>query len=159
MPCLQLPITMSTSTTSVLNDLIKTLKDGEEGFRTAAQELKSADLKYVTQELSQQRADFAAELQSLAKSEGETDPANSSSVSGALHRGWINLKSAITSQDDHAIMAEAERGEDIAVAAFQKALEVDSSAPVRATIQRQATAVKAAHDKVKTLRDSLAANQ
>lgn len=148
---------MSNSTTSVLNNVIHTLKDGEEGFRTAAQELKSPDLRAVAQEFSQQRANFAAELQSLAKSQGEPDPATTSSLSGTLHRGWINLKAAVTSQDDHAIFAEAERGEDVAVAVYKKALESDLPPPVQATLTQQAAAVKAAHDKVKALRDGLAA--
>lgn len=147
---------MSNDTTSVLNDLIQTLKDGEEGFRDAAAELQSPELKGVAEEFSQQRAQFAGQLQSLAVSLGETSPANSSSISGSLHRGWIHLKSAISSHDNHAIMAEAERGEDIAVAAYKKALESELPSNVRLVVQEQSMSVKAAHDRVKTLRDQLA---
>jgi hypothetical protein len=44
------------------------------------------------------------------------------SVSGAMHRGWINIKSLVTGKDEAAIVAEAERGEDAAVAACEQAL-------------------------------------
>ena len=55
----------------------------------------------------------------------------SGSAAGALHRGWINLKSALTSGDDHAILAECERGEDSAVEEVSKALDNGLSAPVQ----------------------------
>jgi len=39
-----------------------------------------------------------------------------------VFRGWINLKAALTSKDEHAILAECERGEDSAVAEYKKAM-------------------------------------
>ena len=148
-------ITMN-NTTSILNDLIETLKDGQQGFREAAEDVKSSDLKTLFSEYSLQRSQFAGELQSLAHSLGEKEPATAGSVSGALHRGWINLKSALSSKDEHAILAECERGEDSAVAAYTKALaEEGLPGHVTATLQTQYKAVKAAHDRVRDLRDSL----
>lgn len=148
-----------TSNTSVLNNLIETLKDGQEGFRAASEDVKSPDLKSLFSEFSLQRSSFAGELQSLVHDLGEGEPEDSGSVGGALHRGWIDLKSAITSHDDHAILSECERGEDVAVAAYRKALEdPDISAPVADTLQRQYGDVKAAHDRVKALRDATATN-
>lgn len=146
-----------TSNTSILNNLIETLKDGQEGFRAASEDVKSPDLKSLFSEYSLQRSSFAGELQSLVRDFGEHDPENSGSVAGAVHRGWIDLKSALTSQDDHAILSECERGEDVAVAAYRKALEdPDIAAPVAETLQRQYSDVKAAHDRVKALRDATA---
>ena len=147
---------MST-TTSILNDLIETLKDGQDGFRAASEAVRSSDLKTVFSEYSLQRSKFAGELQSLAQSLGEKDPESTGSVAASLHRGWINLKSALTSQDDHAILAECERGEDSAVAEYRKALE-DKGLPgnVVQTLHTQFAAVQAAHNRVRDLRDSLA---
>jgi uncharacterized protein (TIGR02284 family) len=148
---------MSTTTTSTLNDLIETLKDGQEGFRAAAADVKSSELKTCFAELSLQRSKFAGELQALAHGLGEKSPTDTGSVAGALHRGWIDLKAALVSQDNHAVLAECERGEDSAVAAYKKALEEhDLGKNVRDTLQRQFIEVKAAHDRVKGLRDSLA---
>lgn len=149
---------MSTNTISIVNTLIQTLKDGQEGFKTAAEDVQSQDIRALCHEISQQRAVMAGELQKLARSLGEPEPEDSSSLAGTLHRGWINLKSAITSRDEHAVLAECERGEDSAVSEYKKALD-SAELPVqaRSAVQAQFNSVKAAHDRVKALRDRYAA--
>jgi uncharacterized protein (TIGR02284 family) len=140
---------------STINDLIETLKDGQEGFKQAAEAVKDSKLKSLFSEYSLQRSKFAGELQNEAISLGESKPEDGGSTSGAMHRTWINLKAAITSGDDHAVLAECERGEDSAVAEYKKAMEdEDLSAPIRETISRQFTDVKNAHDRIKALRDA-----
>ncbi len=146
------------NTISILDDLIETLKDGQQGFREAAEDVQSHELKTLFGEYSLQRSQFAGELQSLAHSLGEKEPETMGSVSGALHRGWINLKSALSSKDEHAILTECERGEDSAVAEYTKALaEEGLPGHVAEILQMQYKAVKAAHDRVRDLRDSLVA--
>ena len=122
---------------SKINSLIETLKDGQEGFKQAAEGVKDSKLKSLFQEYSQQRARFASELQSQARQLGEWKPENSSSAAGALHRAWIDIKSVVTSGNDHAILAECERGEDSAVKEFQEALEDGLTSPVRDIVSRQ----------------------
>jgi uncharacterized protein (TIGR02284 family) len=142
-------------TISTINSLIETLKDGQEGFRQAAEAVQDPELKSLFNEYSLQRSRFAGELQSEAISLGESKPEDSSSTAGALHRTWINLKSAITSKDDHAILAECERGEDSAVKEYRDAMEKQElAAPVREIVSRQFTEVKSAHDRIKQLRDA-----
>src|ERR687887_1942930 len=94
---------------SVIDELIETLKDGQEGFKQAAESVSDPKLKSLFRDYSDQRSRFATALQSEARRHGETDPETSSSATGALHRGWINLKSAITGGDQRAILAECER--------------------------------------------------
>jgi uncharacterized protein (TIGR02284 family) len=138
---------------STINGLIETLRDGQEGFKQASEAVKDSYLKSLFTEFSQQRAKFATELQTEAAKLGETKPENESSATGAMHRAWINIKSAITSGDDHAILAECERGEDSAIHEYQEAMEDDIASPVRDVISRQYHDVKQAHDRIKTLRD------
>src|SRR5262245_13417243 len=107
---------------STLNGLIETCKDGQEGFKTAAEGVGDTSLKKLFYEYSQQRAQFVGELQSEVRNLGG-DPEKSGSMAAALHRGWIDIKAAVTGKDDHAILAECERGEDSAVNAYQEALE------------------------------------
>ncbi len=139
---------------STVNSLIETLKDGQEGFQQASEAVKDSELKSLFNEYSSQRSRFAGELQNQAKQLGESDPETTSSVAGSMHRAWINLKSAITKGDDHAILAECERGEDSAVSEYKKAMEADLSSPLRETVSRQYSEVKQAHDRVRNLRDS-----
>jgi len=144
-------------TISTINDLIETLKDGQEGFRQAAEAVEDPELKSLFNEFSLQRSRFAGELQSQAVSLGESKPEDSGSAAGAMHRTWINLKSAIAQRDDRAILAECERGEDSAVKEYLEAMEEENlAAPVREIISRQYAEVQSAHDRIKQLRDTTA---
>jgi uncharacterized protein (TIGR02284 family) len=139
---------------ALLNDLIETLKDGQEGFRQAAEGISDPKLKSLFRDYSKQRSRFATALQSEARRHGETEPETSSSATGALHRGWINLKSALTGGDEHAILAECERGEDSAVEGYKKALADGLSPSVQELVSRQFAEIKAAHDRIRSLRDA-----
>ena len=142
-------------TISTINDLIETLKDGQEGFRQAAEGVEDPELKSLFNEFSLQRSRFAGELQSQAVGLGESKPEDSGSAAGAMHRAWINLKSAIAKHDDHAILAECERGEDSAIKEYLEAMKEENLAgPVRDIISRQYAEVQNAHDRIKQLRDA-----
>ncbi|RMM42999.1 hypothetical protein ALQ78_04847 [Pseudomonas syringae pv. aptata] len=144
-------------TISILNDLIETSKDGEEGFRTSAEHAKSAQVKSFLANRSTEVAAAVRELQAEVTALGGK-PEDSSSVSGALHRAWVNLKSMVTSDDDKAVLEEVEKGEDVAKKAYREALEKarakNVSPNVIALIEKQQAGVLANHDKVKALRDA-----
>jgi hypothetical protein len=55
---------------SVLNDLIETCKDGQEGFKTCAEDIKHPELKTLFVQRSADCATAAAELQSTVRSMG-----------------------------------------------------------------------------------------
>lgn len=152
------PISETTSASnddviSTLNGLIQTCRDGQEGFKEAAEGIERSDLKSAFYEFSQQRAEFAGVLQGLVRSLGG-DPETEGSFSGALHRGWIDIKSAVTGRDEHAILNECERGEDAAKSAYHEALEMSIPANVSDIVRQQSQAVQAAHNRVKEMRDS-----
>ncbi len=143
---------------STLNNLIETCKDGQEGYKEASEGVEDTNLKTTFYDFSQQRAKMAGELQQAVRGLGG-DPEDSGSVSGMLHRGWINIKSAVTGQDETAILNEAERGEDVAVDQYKEALDNDLPGNIMEIVARQSNEVRAAHDKIKSLRNtSRAAN-
>lgn len=145
--------TTTKSIASVLNDLIETCRDGQHGFHTAAQDVKNPSLKSLFEELSLERGRFVNELEHLVRSVGE-DVEQLGSVAGAMHRAWIDIKSALSTGSEHAILAECERGEDSAVAEYREALEHDLPPHVKNIVQQQYFAVQQAHDRVRDLRDS-----
>ncbi|MDQ3747627.1 MAG: PA2169 family four-helix-bundle protein [Acidobacteriota bacterium] len=140
-------------TISTLNNLIETCKDGQEGFKQAAEGVERSDLKSLFYDLGQQRAKFAGELQTLVRELGG-DPEKTSSTAGALHRGWINIKSFVTGKDEAGVLNEAERGEDVAKKAYKDALAENLPANVMTVVQAQANEVMTAHDRVRDLRDA-----
>ena len=141
------------SITSTLNNLIETSKDGEQGFRTCAENAQSVELKQLFMRRAEDCARGAAELQAIVARLGK-DPEDSGSVAGAIHRGWVNLKAAVANRDDLAILEECERGEDVAKASYRKALDSGDLPPdALAVVQKQYDGVLRNHDQVRALRD------
>ena len=139
-----------------LKNLVQILHDGRDGFKKASEGVKDPQLKQLFSRFSLQRSEFAGELEEELRNLGEKDPQDEgNTITGTAHRVWIDLKAALTKNDEHAVLAEAERGEDAAKAAYKDALEEEElPAPLREVITRQATEVQAAHDEVKALRDA-----
>jgi uncharacterized protein (TIGR02284 family) len=142
--------------TGVLNDLIETCKDGEQGFRQAAGKVNDASLKSLFGRYSSQRADYVRELQSLVIQLGG-DAANTGHAGAMLHRGWINLKEALSKDEDKAIIDECEAGEDAAVKSYREARGKALPPQVGAVVQKQATGVEEAHRTLSDLKHGRAA--
>jgi uncharacterized protein (TIGR02284 family) len=135
---------------ATLNNLIETCRDGQEGFRTAAEGVKDAELRELFHGYSRQRAGFASELQDEVRRLGG-DPERSGSIVASLHRGWMGLRAALEGGDDRVIVSECERGEDAALATYRSALDTDMPANVRAMVERQFAEVKEAHHLIANL--------
>lgn len=143
-------------TAGILNDLIEINNDRVEGFEKALADIKeeNADLKGLFQEYASQSRKFSQELSIVvAGTGGEVETGES--VSGTLHRAWIDIKSIFGADDRKSILNEAERGEDAIKAAYEKALrEGELGGPALEKVSAQAVEIKAAHDKIKALRDA-----
>jgi len=137
----------------VSKDLVQTLHDGKDGFAHAAERLSDSDapeLASTFQRYSQQRAQFATELEALGQSYGD-DVEESSSAASALHRGWISVKDALTGSSPASVLKAAETGEDHAVTEYEKALDADISTGLRDVVDRQYQDIVAARDQVRSL--------
>jgi len=139
----------------VLNDLIETSKDGQEGFKTCAEDIKHPELKALFAKRSADCATAAAELQAAVRSLGG-DPETSTSVAGDLHRRWVDVKSMFTGKDEEAVLNEAERGEDHALKAYREPIEKINQhnlLGIRYLVERQYHGAQRNHDQVKALRN------
>jgi uncharacterized protein (TIGR02284 family) len=134
---------------SCLNDLIQTCRDSEKGFKTAAERVKSDVVSNYFERCSLERAQFASELQAEVRQLGG-DPATMGSPSGVLHRGWMNVISAVTGDD--AIVSECEREEDSAVKAYQEALKQNLPPNVLPVVKHQFTRIKQSHDRLRDMK-------
>ncbi|WP_427915520.1 ferritin-like domain-containing protein [Ramlibacter sp. MMS24-I3-19] len=139
-----------------LQDLVECCKDGEYGFRTSAEQVKRQDLKSTFQQRAEDCRRGADELNAKIRSLGGKAE-DSGSAMGAMHRGWVSVKSTLSTYDDKAVLEECERGEDNAKARYRKALKQQLPADVQELVQRQMQGVERNHDQIKMLRDQLRA--
>jgi len=137
---------------STLNDLLENSRDGELGFKEAAQHSRSADLKAFLERRAGECARSAEDLHAqIARLGGKADERGT--VSGAAHRVWLNIRSLFGGASDETILSECERGEDAAVARYRKALKQNLPADIHALVLRQFEGAQRNHDRVKALRD------
>ncbi len=135
---------------STLNGLIETCKDSQEGFHAAAEKLKDTEVHTLFLRFYLQRAEFAGELQAEVTRQGG-EPAASGSTFAAIHRGWIGLKTALAADSDHAILEEAERGEDAAVKNYIDALRQNLPADLESIVSKQFAEIQRTHRTVREL--------
>lgn len=135
---------------STLNQLIQTCKDGERGFHAAAAGVDDPNLRHLFESYSQQRSEFAAGLQVEVERLAH-DPATQGNTGAAVHRGWMEIKAAVTGREEGAIISECERGEDLAVKAYEQALGSALPADLNALVERQFLKIKEAHDQIRSL--------
>ncbi len=138
-----------------LNDLIEIHNDRITGYEDALRDLKEDDteLKYVFKncisESHQFKMELGTEIQALG---GEIE--KGTTVSGKIHRAWMSVKDAF-GKTNRSVLENCEFGEDAAQKAYKTVLE-DETLPayLQQTLIRQQSVLKAAHDKIKELRDT-----
>lgn len=133
-----------------LNDLIETCKDGELGFRDCAENIRDPNIQQMMMTAADRCRQGAEELQrevQMLGGKAET----SGSLAGSAHRRWVDIKGSIMGKDEASVLAECERGEDVAKESYQRALEQELPANIRFIVERQYRGVLENHDRVRAL--------
>jgi uncharacterized protein (TIGR02284 family) len=149
--------TTNDNTARAFTDLVAINHTGAKGYQEAAEGVSNPQLKSELSQLSQQRAQFASQLSQqasrlgVAVEEGTIEGALTEAAA-AVHRGWINLKSAITGQSDSAILGECETGDATALTAYETALKADLPADAKAIIEQQHSQILSAKNKITQLK-------
>lgn len=143
------------TTIDKLQKLIRANIDSYNGFHESAEEINDAKLSQLFTEIGDQRSEMATELQKFVEFNG-ADAEDDGSIAAKTHRIWINVRSKISGGDPHAILAEAERGEDHIKAAYEDVLKDTAGSAMNDVLSGQYRSVKAGHDKIRDLRDAYA---
>jgi uncharacterized protein (TIGR02284 family) len=145
-----------------INDLVETCKEGMKGYETAAGSVDNPQLKSELSRISQQRAQFVNDLQTQALQVGihprgdNTLEGAAMEVAGAVHRGWINLKSAVTGHDSQAVLKECENGDAAALETYAQALSVSNLPPVlKDVIEKQQAEILEAKNRITSLKQKV----
>lgn len=149
---------MSTNSNQVntLNKLITTLYDGENGYKEAAGEIDNVTLATKFRQLAQQRYDFGHEIKPFIRSFGG-EVNKGGNVAASIHRVWMDLKAAVASNDEEAILNECIRGEESAVEAYVEALKGTTlTGAARETVIGQLEKISSALVTLRKMADSYA---
>ncbi|MEO6683332.1 MAG: PA2169 family four-helix-bundle protein [Ginsengibacter sp.] len=148
--------TIIEQTTETLNDLILINNDRYEGYQKAMKEIKDADLKNLFSKFSKQSQTNNESLRSLVPASEDTPDEDETHLSGKIHRMWMDLKTALDSDDREKILSSCEYGEDVAKKAYEDALaDRKQLSPDAVTmIQEQYDEILKAHEEIRSLRDN-----
>ncbi len=136
----------------VVEGLIQVCRDGQAGYRDAAEHAKDPELKRLLAEVSLERAKFARDLENEALRWGDADVARTDTMLGAVHRGWANLKANLGGGDD-AILSSLVSGDEYARKHYDEAIRSDDT-PVEicGILRNQAQAIVGTLDRIRSLR-------
>ncbi len=135
---------------AVLNHLIETCKDAERGFRHVAAHATNPTVKSLFLDIASQRARFAADLLPHAQRLGGARAAEGTTA-GALHRTWMDLRHALSADDQKAVIHEAERGEHFSLGVYRDALEGMLPPTVRDVVELQYAELEKTGDRLRSL--------
>lgn len=140
-----------------LRHLLSICNDGKEGYRNAAHNCDTGELKALFTTYSIQRAEFADKLRTVIREAGGNADNEWGDPIGALHRTWIDIKTALSSNDNKAVLDACITGEKAAVEAYDKALEDENlSLELRQLIMQQRSQIKEALQHINVLENQYA---
>jgi uncharacterized protein (TIGR02284 family) len=140
---------------SVLNGLIETTIDSIDGYRRSAEAATSSRFSQTFRDRAAEREQVVARLRDRVRELGGT-PEHDGSILAAAHRQFLSLRDAVTGSDDHAVIAEVDRGESYLNAKWHAALEDDRLSPeTRSVIREGYESVRSGHEQWEAVHRSL----
>lgn len=140
------------STLSAIRDLVRINIDTAQGFAAAAEHVGNPEIRALFDSCARQRRQFAGELCYAACF--DDDEIDDGSFKGMLHRWWIDLRGMLQDGSEHAMLAEAERGEDEIVKRYEKILREHPDTPLNSLLQSQYRQIRVTHDAIRAMRDA-----
>ncbi len=142
------------NTEKYLNDLLAKTYDAQRGYANAAENTEHVQLKRWLAHQGARRTQFAASLIGQMKGMNE-EPELDGTVKGDIHRGWMNLKVAFSSNEDETILEECIRGEKAAIEEYNDVLKHSPQLPqtIVEILQSQKNEIVSTVSEIKTLED------
>lgn len=103
---------------TLINNILALLADSRKGYQEASDRAEDAMVKQHLSELSIARTQL---IDDLARA-SDLDPA-AGTLSGALHRVWIDVRDALSASDNVNVLRECERGETFLAERYKEALD------------------------------------
>ncbi|EOR94826.1 hypothetical protein ADIARSV_2042 [Arcticibacter svalbardensis MN12-7] len=140
-----------------LMHLLSICNDGKEGYKTAAEDVDSTELKTLFSMYSIQRAEFEMQLKKAIHQLGGNPDNETGGPIGTLHRVWMDIKTAFTKNDDEAILEACVTGEKSALEAYDKVItDPGIDAEIMTVLATQRTGVADCLKNIQILKDQYA---
>jgi len=137
---------------SDLKELLSILNDGKEGYESASEVTDTLELQGVFLKYSAQRAGFAEELRAHIAVHGAEADNESGGILGVLHRTWIDIKQALSSKEDAAILDAIVTGEKAAIEKYAEYIkDYTDHADHLGLLQKQQAGIRQALSEIETL--------
>lgn len=134
-----------------LNELLRLCRNAAKGYATAAQQVEAEPIQNTLTQYSQQRNEFAYELEQQIRIQGG-DPVGTGDLTASAHRIWINIKGLISGETPNAIIQECLRGEKESIGYYEKIMnQTTFPSEVRLLLAHQVKQIKAAREKLESL--------
>jgi uncharacterized protein (TIGR02284 family) len=136
---------------SALREIVDACRDGENGYGQAAQDVQDPRLKELFSIYSNQRRGFADAIERQFIALGGT-PRQGKTLSGRIHRKWLEVRATIDHGGAVSMLAECERGENTARAKYEHALSIPMPDYLRDILLDQLAEIRLAHDQLDRMR-------
>ncbi|WP_454764364.1 PA2169 family four-helix-bundle protein [Cupriavidus campinensis] len=134
-----------------LNHLIEVGKDGELGCLTGAREVHNAELRSILAGTAETCRNSVTELQALVSALGAV-PRDRGTMTGTMHRAWMEVMHVIAPHNDDAVLQLCEREEEAARREYRSVLMKDMPEEIRSVVMRQYESMQKYHERIHAMR-------
>ncbi len=111
-----------------LNELLAKNIDAETGYKKAAEMVKNSELKNFFESESEKRSEFGTQLKNEIRMFGEF-PEESTSLSGDLHRTWMDVRTVFSTNNEEVILKEVVKAENTALDEYREVMKETALPP------------------------------
>jgi uncharacterized protein (TIGR02284 family) len=141
---------------ATLNDLIEVLEDGKMFYEEAAAKVTRPDLRTLFGRMAMTKGAIVNDLKTAVVARGD-QPATSGSFAGSIRKAYAEIRTKLSTDKNHAYIAELEQFEDRILHAFQHAAQKSEDPGVRTIAQRYMPDVNQGHAQMRDLKHAKAA--
>lgn len=144
---------LNPETTEALRRLIRHNNDSAEAYETVAQKLASTALATYFRQEAREHERFARQLSEFVEL-NEVKAPEGGTTGGTFRQWWLEIRGVIERGDEHAMLAEAERGADVIKEAYEEVMRETAGSAVNDTLLKQFAHIKASHDQIRDMRNA-----
>lgn len=137
-----------------LNELLEKNYDAEKGFKKALEDAENPSLRNFFKQQAVIRSRFKNEIEKELHNLNAKPNLDEGSAAGTIHRVWIDIKTALSGNDDESVLEECIRGEKASVKEYEEKLkEVTFPSHISSMLNAQLNEIKNTVATIKRLED------